>query len=168
MKKICLFFITLLLTFNLSSVFAAGLTLTHIGSLETSGNTYSEWWYTGTEPVLKGTAEASSTVTILVNGEEYTTTADESGNWTFYSESLTEGDHEITLSSGEETYSFTLHLGQAVPSDLGSTTTETTASTGTAVPETGIGQLFALVGGVSAIALGWYFYTSRRKTFTLD
>ena len=32
-------------------------------------------------PVLNGTAEADSTVTIVVGGATYTTTADGSGNW---------------------------------------------------------------------------------------
>lgn len=162
MKKICLFLICLLLSASFYSLYAASLSLSSIGALDTSGKTYSEWWYTGTKPTLTGTAEASSTVDVTVNEETSSVTADESGVWSFYSDQLVEGDHQITLASGDESYSFVLHLGQSVPTDLSSETTEST------VPDTGIGQLFGLVGGVSALALGWYLYSSKKEIFILD
>ncbi|MBD3366341.1 hypothetical protein GF360_03315 [candidate division WWE3 bacterium] len=166
MKKACLTLIAFLVSFNLFFALAADLSLTKIGALDTSGKSYTEWWYTGTKPVLEGVAEASSEVVVSVDGESSTVTADGSGVWTFYSESLTEGDYEISISSGDETYAFTLHLGQGVPSDLGSTS-ETTSTTGSAVPETGVGQLLALVGGVSALVLGWYLYSERKTPLAL-
>jgi len=164
MKKICLFTLSFLLTLSVSIVLAADLSLTDIGALATSGNTYSEWWYTGTLPVLKGTAGNSATVAITINDEQSSISADGSGNWSFYSEKLITGDHSVSISSGDQTYSFTLHLGQSLPSDLGATP-ETTPSTG--VPDTGTGQVIALVAGVSALALGWYFY-SGKKTLIID
>jgi len=164
MKKICPFLISLLLTLSVSAVFAADLSLTNIGALATSGKTYSEWWYTGTLPLLKGTAESSSDVTVTINDEQFSTSADDSGAWSFYSEKLIEGEHSVSIGSGDQTYSFTLHLGQGLPSDLGATS-ETTQST--VVPATGTGQLVALVAGISAIVLGWYFYSSK-KAFVID
>ncbi len=164
MKKICPFLTSLLLTLSIFSVLAADLSLTNIGALDTTGKTYSEWWYTGTLPILKGTAENSSSVGITINDEEFSTSTDASGAWSFYSEKLVEGDHSVSISSGSQTYAFTLHLGQSFPSSLGSTP-ESTQSTG--VPDTGAGQLVALVSGVSAIALGWYFYSSK-KAIILD
>ena len=167
MKKICLVILSLLVTFNLFSTLAASLSLNAIGNLNTEGKTYSEWWYTGTSPTLKGTAEAGETVTVSVDGEESEVTADDSGDWTYFHEGFSEGDYEVSLSSGDDSYSFTLHLGQSVPTDLGDTS-ETSPSTVSGVPETGIGQVFALVGGVSALALGWYLYTEKRNSLVID
>ncbi|MBU2945544.1 Ig-like domain-containing protein [Zobellia uliginosa] len=42
-----------------------------------------------TTPVLTGTAEANSTVTVVVDGATYTTIADASGNWTINTETAT-------------------------------------------------------------------------------
>ncbi|SFW69678.1 Ig-like domain-containing protein, partial [Cellulophaga fucicola] len=42
-----------------------------------------------TTPVLTGTAEANSTITVVVGGATYTTTADASGNWTIDTETAT-------------------------------------------------------------------------------
>lgn len=151
----------------LFTALSASLSLSRIGALDTQGNTYSEWWYTGTKPTLQGTADPGDMVTITVDDSSSEVTADDSGTWSF-STDLGEGEHSVTLVSGEESYSFTLHLGQSLPADLGSSgTTETTEST-TQVPETGVTQLFALVAGVSALALGWYFYSTRKPYFDLD
>jgi len=135
--------------------FGASLSLNKIGSLDLGGNMYSEWWYTGTKPTLYGTAEESSTVTVLVDGTEATTSVDTSGNWTYYLDK-DEGDYSIVISQGEESISFILHLGQSVPSDLGSVeSTESTSS----VPSTGFNQYIALMFGVGVVLLATYFYT---------
>jgi MYXO-CTERM domain-containing protein len=47
-------------------------------------------------PAISGTAEAGSTVTVIIDGTAVgTTTADASGNWTFTSPTLTEGSHTV-------------------------------------------------------------------------
>jgi MYXO-CTERM domain-containing protein len=47
-------------------------------------------------PVISGTAEPGSTVTVIIDGATVgTTTADASGNWTFTSPALTDGAHTV-------------------------------------------------------------------------
>jgi MYXO-CTERM domain-containing protein len=47
-------------------------------------------------PAISGTAEAGSTVTVIIDGAVAgTTTADASGNWTFTSPELSEGSHTV-------------------------------------------------------------------------
>ncbi len=63
-----------------------------------------------TSPVLTGTAEAGSTVTVVINGVTFTTTADSSGNWSVDTGSdvptsggpftaLNDGDYDVTVTS---------------------------------------------------------------------
>jgi len=99
MKKICPFLTSLLLTLSIFSVLAADLSLTNIGALDTTGKTYSEWWYTGTLPILKGTAENSSSVGITINDEEFSTSTDASGAWSFYSEKACGRRSFVSISS---------------------------------------------------------------------
>lgn len=158
MKKICLFIFCLVLGFVLLSRDSFALTLDMIGALATEGHTYPEWWYTGSNPTLSGTADANATVTIAIDGSEGSATADGSGNWS-YSGNMTASDPAIVISSGGDSYSFTLHLGQNVPSDLGSSsgTTQSTSS----VPETGSWQFITGVGASILIVLGWYLWDRR-------
>jgi hypothetical protein len=147
-----------ILTTNL--IYAATLTLTKIGSLDTTGKTYSEWWYSGVRPLLEGKVEASKTVTIKVDDKVETTKADIEGNWT-YRLLYDQGDYNVTITSDSESINFKLYLGQGLPG----ITTETTQSTGPAVPTTGIEQTVALSlgAGFSLLALYFYFYESNRK-----
>ncbi len=141
-------------------VLAADLSLTKIGSLSTNGAAYSEWWYTGTNPVISGTAEAGEDVEITVGSEKDTVTADSAGNWTY---SLTgTGDVKVSLVSGGDSYSFTIHLGQSVPTG---TTKQTTPSkeTTTPVPGTGSTQLFGLTAGLSMVLIGLFVYIRAKK-----
>ena len=146
-----LLFTAALLTVN---VFSATLTLTKIGALDLEGNTYSEWWYTGTNPTLQGTAAVNSQVTIKVDSGTYTANSDTNGDWS-YATTLAEGDYSINISQGQESYAFTLHLGQNVPS--GATSGETDQSTST-VPSTGFDQFTGITLGVGIILLSTYLY----------
>jgi len=135
---------------------AGSLSLNRIGSLDLGGKVYSEWWYTGTKPTFYGTATESSSVTVSVDGDEATTSADSSGNWTYYLDKES-GDYAIIISQGEESISFTLHLGQNISSEVGSVeSTESTSS----VPSTGFDQYIALMFGIGVVLLATYFYTS--------
>ncbi|MFC1624953.1 hypothetical protein ACFL15_01100 [Patescibacteria group bacterium] len=148
--------VVVLLLFVLIPIYSLGasLSLNRIGSLDLDGKTYSEWWYTGSKPTFYGTAVESSSVTVSVDGTEATTTADASGNWTYYL-NKDPGDYAIVITQGSESYSFTLHLGQSLPN--GSVeSTEATSS----VPETGIDQYMALMLGVGIVLLATYFYIS--------
>lgn len=109
MKYFCL--ILILFLFSRNDVLAGGFNLKSIGSVDTSGRQISHWWYTGSMATMNGEAAAGETVTISIDGNESTTTADDEGNWTYTPESLGDGDHEITLTSGGSTISFTLTLG---------------------------------------------------------
>ena len=99
--------------FTGSSVLAGGFNLQSIGSVDTSGRQISHWWYTGSVATMKGEAAAGETINISIDGTEETTTADGDGNWTYIPAVLEDGDHEVTLTSGGSTISFTLTMGTA-------------------------------------------------------
>lgn len=101
----------ILFLFSANNVLAGGFNLKSIGSVDTSGRQISHWWYTGSVATMNGEAAAGETVTISIDGNESTTTADDEGNWTYTPESLGDGDHEVTLTSGGSTISFTLTMG---------------------------------------------------------
>ena len=106
-------FVLMLVLFLITgkNVLAGGFNLKSIGSVNTSGQQISHWWYTGSVPTMNGEAAAGETVTISIDGTEATATADGEGNWTYVPEALGDGDHEIILTSGGSTISFTLTMG---------------------------------------------------------
>lgn len=168
MKKFCLklipSFLAFLLFINVS--FAAEFALTKIGALDTGGATYSEWWYTGTSPTLMGTAENNAQVSVTINDQTNTVNADSSGNWSVPT-TLDNADYNITVASGSSSYSFVLHAGQSVPSDLGSTTTTTTTETQqttTPVPATGFNQTIGLILSSTILGFGIYFFNKSKKS----
>jgi hypothetical protein len=150
-----------LILFSLSflflvNVYAADFALTRIGALDTGGAMYSDWWYTGVNPTLSGTGEADATITVTVADSSFETTVDGDGNWSI-ALSLAAGDYAVQLSeSAGGSYSFNLHLGQALPADLGSTS-EASESTGT-VPQTGFNQIIGITMSVGVLLLGFYLY----------
>jgi hypothetical protein len=164
MKRTCLktlFIVTAFLSLFITQVvLAASLSLTHIGSLATNGSTYSEWWYSGTNPLLKGTAADSAEVMITIDSEEYTTNADSSGMWS-YQTTLSSKDYSIVISSEGEQYSFTLHAGQSMSGST-SGTQETTQST-SSVPPTGHNQIAGIITALTLVGAGVYAYTEGRK-----
>ena len=166
MRKACLkslFVLTVVLSMFVTPILhAANLTLTNIGSLSTDGATYSEWWYTGTSPILQGMAGEGDEVTISIDGSESKVTADSSGNWT-YQTSLSAQDYSIVLTSDGESYSFTLHAGQSMSGDATATTQETTQSTST-VPPTGYNQIAGILAGTTLLAAGFYAYLQGKKS----
>ena len=151
-KSLIVMFLSLFL-FELS--FSATLELQKIGTLETEGNNYPEWWYSGASPVLSGVAEPGESISIKVGEGSYAVVLEDSGAWSYPTE-LEDGDHSITISQGENTISFILHLGQTMPVS-GSTSDETGEST-SSVPVTGFNQFVALSFGLGIILLATYFY----------
>lgn len=137
---------------------AANLSLLKIGALDTAGNTYPEWWYNGTGPVLSGMATPGSDVTVKIGENSYTSTPDASGAWS-YSAVLETGDYPIEITQGEEKISFTLHMGQDMVS-VGTTQPSETEPGSTPVPETGFNQYVAFSFGIGIILLATYFYFS--------
>ncbi len=126
---------------------ALALQLMTIGSSTVSSQTLSEWWYTSPNPTLTGTAAASSIVTITIDGTPSTVTADASGNWTYQPTLLTTGDHQVTIVGDGQTLTFTIHIGQTVPS------TTTTASSSATLPVSGSGTQTLLLLGVGGLVL---------------
>ena len=108
--------------------------------MDLGGNAYTEWWYTQENPTLSGVAAADATVTVSINGTESEVVADSSGNWTFTPTTLTTGDHTVVITTGGETYSFTLHAGQQLAEGVGA---ETGGESG--VPVTGSNQILGIV-----------------------
>jgi hypothetical protein len=158
MKKVIAFCLIVLfsLTFVFNVALAASLGLTHIGGLATDGAKYSEWYYTQTNPLLKGTAQENSTVSVSVDGAASTVTADGSGNWS-YQMNKGQGDYAVVLSQGSENYSFTLHLGQDLPGS-GGTPVNTSSPSGNTVPDTGYNQIVGLTLGLGVLLFGSYLY----------
>ena len=111
-KKIEIFFLIVFISlYSGKSVLAGGFNLKSIGSVDTSGRQISHWWYTGSIATMKGEAGAGETVTISIDGTEATATADAEGNWTYIPTALDGGNHEVVLTSGGSTISFTLTMG---------------------------------------------------------
>jgi hypothetical protein len=97
---------------NLNAVHASGFHLKSIGNAETGGRQISHWWYSSARPVFSGEALPGAEVIIDIDGKALSINADSSGNWNFQSqENLSEGDHQITLTSGESVVKFTLSTG---------------------------------------------------------
>jgi len=101
-------------------VLASGFQLKTIGSVNVTGSTWTEWWYSAANPTFTGTALAGATVTIDIDGTSQTTTAT-SGNWTFTPSTATAGSHSVTISSSGSSVAFTLNIGD-VPTNVGSPT----------------------------------------------
>ena len=141
-------------------VFSATLSLTKIGSLDTAGKNYSEWWYTLTNATLSGTAADGSQVSVKV-GDVTNVANVTSGAWSF---DLTgeSKDYTIEISQGSEKISFVLHLGQTLPDNI----TAGSSPQPEGVPETGYNQIIAISLGVGIVLLASYFYfwgDSRKK-----
>lgn len=135
---------------------ASALTLNTIGASQTTnGNPGTQWWYTGQNPILGGTANPGSTVTITINGATNTATANDQGNWTFTPTTLTTGDHVIAISADGQNINFTLYTGQTQPATT--TTTSTNSATTQTLPVSGAFEttLLLILGGGLLILGGW-------------
>jgi hypothetical protein len=148
-----------LLPFNL--VFASGFQLTQIGNMNVTGAVSGDWWYTGENPVLSGKAPANDTVTINIDGNSESATADENGNWYYAPSTLTSGDHEIILTSNAGTLVFTLHAGQGLPEGVGGGSANTVET-----PVAGNWELTVLLltAGIAITGGGLYLQKSRSET----
>jgi hypothetical protein len=166
MKKTCLklsIIVLSLFTFFFAFPLAKALTLDSIGALNTAGGAYSEWWYTGTNPMLRGTAGANEDVTITIGEDSSKVTADAQGAWS-YQTSLSEGDYAITITSGGDSYNFTLHAGQSMPSNMSNVSeTNSTSETTTSVPTTGYPQVAGIALSMTLLAAGAYYLIRARK-----
>ncbi len=139
----------------LNVALAATLTLTGIGTVDTTGKSYPQWWYTSLRPTLKGTAAPSAQVTITAGSLTGTVTADASGNWSWPpDQNLVAGDNAVKITSGTESLSFTLTAGSDVPGSIA--TGSATTSTISALPKAGatFPTIFLGILGVGVMGLG--------------
>lgn len=121
-----------LLVFPLT-VLAAGFQLTGIGSLDITGVTYDQIWYTSGSVTFTGTSTASSEVTATIGDTSEIVTADADGNWT-YSTSLADGDHSVSFSSDAGSRSLTLTIGETLQDGVASVSASQTPVAGTITP----------------------------------
>lgn len=155
------FLIGTLLLFTDNKVLAGGFNLTSIGGVDTSGRQLSQWWYSGSSPVFIGEAGAGASVEIDIDREKGSAVADDSGNWSYSSPSLSDGDHQVLLTSSESTISFTLTTGvenvnwDAVNSDSG---TEALPAAGIIWP-----GLIVLITGAGGIVGGGKMIRASKK-----
>lgn len=158
-KRFCPHFLALslfALTLIYSTIsFAASLTLDKIGALDTSGKKYNQWWYTGTNPTLSGKVEDSQKVKVTIDSKTFETNANSSGKWSLAT-SMAVGKHDVKITAGEESYSFVLNIGSALPDFLGGTTS--TSQSTSSVPQTGSHQVYFLIIAMYLVILGIYFY----------
>lgn len=153
MRTILALFITLSL-FLASPVFADDLILTHIGTMETKGKKFNQWWYEPQQVVLKGTGSKGANIDVTVDGKFNTIKSNVSdGTWSYNLGTLSAADHNIIVGSGTESYSFILTIGSAPPADMNTTKG--------GLPEAG-GAL-PLFGLLSASA-GLILYSFKRKS----
>jgi hypothetical protein len=141
----------------------AGTLLTKIGNVSVTAN-YTQWWYTSENPVLQGTAAASSVVDITIDDAANSVTTDANGNWSYSPTTLTNGDHSVTIASTTESYSFTLTIGSTVPADV--STGGTATDSGETLPVAGGAWPTVMLGVMGAGMLlsgGWYLARERRS-----
>ncbi|HLD51099.1 hypothetical protein A3K34_01755 [candidate division WWE3 bacterium RIFOXYC1_FULL_40_10] len=163
-KLLSLILSLILLAYPVVHTFAADFALTKIGAMDLGGKMYSEWWYTGTFPTFFGTGTPDATIVLTMQGDSYQTKVNSSGDWS-YSTNLPKGDFPIELVQDTQKISFTLHLGQSVPTTTPATTT--TPETTSTVPDTGIDQIASIAFASGIILLAGYFYfwgDTRRHT----
>lgn len=142
-------------------VYAASFQLTKIGALDTTGKTYPEWWYTGTNPTFSGTASAGTKITVKVNDISAEITANSSGAWSYKPAAMPIGDYYVSFTSTDGNYSFKLHITQTLPATFGSTVPQSTPAA--TVPDTGSNQLIMGTVALSLGLLGVYFLIDSRK-----
>lgn len=100
-------------------VFAETLSLTHIGTMETKGVKYNQWWYEPQKVVLKGTGSKGANIDVTIDGKFNTIKASvEDGKWSYDLGNMEIADHSIVIGSGEESYRFVLTIGSAPPADM--------------------------------------------------
>lgn len=160
-----------LMSLTTAPVFAATLQLHSIGSSSVTGKTFTTFTHTGENPVFVGSASANTQVNIALNAATNKVTSDDSGAWVFTPTTLKVGAHEVVISSGTETKSFSLTIASSSSSTATPTATPTKASAATA-PATlpvsgGEGLTWMLaVGGVLLLGLGMMGWSVSAATVT--
>jgi hypothetical protein len=149
-----------LFVLSANNVFA--VEVVSVGNFQLEGKQYSQLWYVSNNPVLVGKAVASSTVSITVNTQPYTATADTAGNWSKQI-NVTSGDNNVTVADSASTYSFILTNGVAPAGGTASASGGTTTTTST-LPDTGMGlpTLLMLAMAAGLMGVSAYAYNTQK------
>lgn len=100
-------------------VFAETLSLTHIGTMETKGVKYNQWWYEPQRVVLKGTGSKGANIDVTLDGKFNTIKSSvDDGKWSYDLGILEIADHSIVIGSGDESYRFVLTVGTPRPANM--------------------------------------------------
>ncbi len=162
-KRNLSFILAVIFLFLSASAISAAtvLKLNSIGTSDTEDKTFTEWWYTGTNPQFVGEASPSASVTLTVDDSINIVTADVNGEWLWTPTALLEGDYAIDITSELESITFTLHLASSsatpTPTVAATDSGETKGGVGGAtesgeLPVTGaIEQTIILIGGGMAL-----------------
>lgn len=103
-------------------VFADTLILTHVGTMETKGKKFNQWWYEPQRVVLKGVGSKGANIDVTVDGKFNTIKSSiDDGKWSYDLGTLEIADHSIIVGSGEESYRFVLTIGSPAPADMNET-----------------------------------------------
>ena len=131
---------------------AATLSVDKIGTDTVTGKTFTSWTHYGLNPSIAGTASASASVLVSVDGAQTATTSGTDGAWMVKPVALNSyGSYEISITSQAESVLFSLTLASA----SGTTTTTkggttSTQSAATTLPESGFSDMviFVALGGL--------------------
>jgi hypothetical protein len=117
-----------------SFLFAGGLYLKTIGSLNVEGTSYPHYWYNGSNPTLTGGASPNTSLSVTVNDVVAgTPLADATGNWS-QAVVLNEGDNTVVITAeGVTPYTFTLTKGE-LPENVGAIQAPATPAAGNGTP----------------------------------
>lgn len=141
----------LLLTSS-SAALASGFHLKSIGNADTGGRQISHWWYSSSKPVFSGEAMPGAAVVFDIDGSALEINADSSGNWNFAAqEPLSDGDHQITITSDGSTIKFTLTIGNGNVNwdSVQNGSSETLPTVGTGLP-----TILLFIAGVAGLSWG--------------
>ena len=147
----CLLLVMIFLTISTQNTFASGFNLLSIGGVNTSGRASGHWWYTSSNPLFKGESLPTEAVDISIDGTTETAPTSSDGTWQYQPTILTDGDHQVILTSGGSTIKFTLTIGaDKVDWDtIGK-------DSGEALPATGVTEMtwILIIAGLAGIGLG--------------
>jgi len=145
---------------------AADFQLTHIGTLATEGKNYSQWWYSSPQLTLKGMGTVGASVEIKIDEANASVTVDGDSLWAFTpAGALTEGDHQVILTSEENTISFVLTIGEK-PTGVSLDATAAPEATASLPVAGNISYTLAvLILGSISFFLGGFFLLKPRSLF---
>jgi len=107
-----------------------------------------QFWVTSSRPTFSGITTAGAAVTGTVGNQSVSATADASGNWSWTPAADLTGDNTVSITSGSQSASFTLTIGQ-LPESIATSGAGGLAPAGSILPTVAI-----LVFGISLTTFG--------------